>query len=1033
MNVTNLKCNRCGSPNVEHIGQGMYHCKNCDAQFPMSYTGNDESITTKLSRIYDLRNKLKFDECEEIIDSILLESNHNENLKPLLGDVYFQKFLCDYGVCYVDEDGSPIQIPTLNRLSPTSCFENANYINARNNYSNKDAKEKINQAVSVIENIRSKAFEKVLDEDPYDVFISLKVRTLDGKGYTSDDKVARDIYDKLTKNGYRVFYSEETLKQKAGSEYEPIIYHALFSAKVFLLICTDDVEYIKQPWVQNEWSRFLKRRELEQDLAMVSVITSKIKIELMPSKLARLQALNYDPSFYQNLDIILKQHVHRTLKSNLNKKEINVSIKPISVAQVKIEKTKFGANKEKIVFQANEEILLTSALQQIDRMCITKSKNEKKKFHASAFKILDEILKLNIQNYQAYWYKYLCANEASDDKKLIRDYQTFTKEQIDSLEFIKLFFEYAPEDIALEKLKILLEQLKCLIKANDGHYISLPLYECLLSYMGEKDELNMTQLIKEKVIDSLAMKRLNDFNLLNKISETIYPVLTKGGAKRVISYYDDVSRVLRGCARFNESKIYQDKALELFEADPDALWNKLCLEFKITNRHRYNVLLKTKKGCDATKQTIEKMLSGGYKIRNTDLNYVNMVVNLCISNLKINVKNACSLFLDILAILPNAKEYTDEDEYNEYFSMIVNNFSNKCLLLGQFDTVRQLSNELISQKLDTPETHWNLLKAENKMHTNYDLLVSKKDFTDDTELYNNILIRSIDDKNNGNIPQNIIRLRDMIYNSKAKRKIIKKIKQIIKLHIILFKDMEQETLQSLAQIGASTTDCLGYFETLYVDYNRKVMDAKHDENSLYRSSANKFEFKQNFFRFDIVYILYDLFVYYTLPAILILFYCVYCNNYFISNAAQLSIFWPLRLGFWAWFYGFVPIVFALSLAAIFWSLKNTKLMKRATGAKLITITVVGIGVGAGLYYSGIAGLLFDLIPNYENAVYNSNALFYNMDTGIFMIYPSLLLGLVLIFSNVFGRINFYKIIASVVITGVILFLAIYFHHGFVMI
>ena len=160
---------------------------------------------------------------------------------------------------------------------------------------------------------------------------------------------------------------------------------------------------------------------------------------------------------------------------------------------------------------------------------------------------------------------------------------------------------------------------------------------------------------------------------------------------------------------------------------------------------------------------------------------------------------------------------------------------------------------------------------------------------------------------------------------------------------------------------------------------------------------------------------------------------MYCNNYFISNAAQLSIFWPLRLGFWAWFYGFVPIVFALSLAAIFWSLKNTKLMKRATGAKLITITVVGIGVGAGLYYSGIAGLLFDLIPNYENAVYNSNALFYNMDTGIFMIYPSLLLGLVLIFSNVFGRINFYKIIASVVITGVILFLAIYFHHGFVMI
>lgn len=274
----------------------------------------------------------------------------------------------------------------------------------------------------------------------------------------------------------------------------------------------------------------------------------------------------------------------------------------------------------------------------------------------------------------------------------------------------------------------------------------------------------------------------------------------------------------------------------------------------------------------------------------------------------------------------------------------------------------------------------------------------------------------------------------MIWNSKSKRKIIKKIKQIINLQVTLFKDMEQETLQSLANVGSSTNDYLAYFESLYNDYNHCVIDAKHDENSMYRNSANKFEFKQNFFRFDIDDFLENL-ITYILPAILILFYSVYCN-YYLNNGSSAEIsnkYGPVVFGFWVWLYGFVPIAFGLSLAAIFYSLKNTKLMKRATKAKLIVFTVIGIGLGVFIYYSGIAGLLFELIPNYENAVDNSNALFYELNTGLFMIYPSVLLGLVFVFSTAFDGLNFYRILTSVIVIGVTLFLAIYFHHGFVMI
>lgn len=68
--------------------------------------------------------------------------------------------------------------------------------------------------------------------------------------------MAQNIYQMLTKSGYRVFFSRISLEDKLGQKYEPYIYSALNSAKLMLVVGTEKEEF-NTPWVKNEWVRFL--------------------------------------------------------------------------------------------------------------------------------------------------------------------------------------------------------------------------------------------------------------------------------------------------------------------------------------------------------------------------------------------------------------------------------------------------------------------------------------------------------------------------------------------------------------------------------------------------------------------------------------------------------------------------------------------------------------------------------------------------------------------------------------------------------
>lgn len=90
--------------------------------------------------------------------------------------------------------------------------------------------------------------------DP-EVFISFKNLDPDGKP-TRDSELAKDIYDFLSAQGLRVFFSNVSLEKLGVAAYKKAIDSALDSAKVLIAVGISG-ENLDSQWVRYEWDSFL--------------------------------------------------------------------------------------------------------------------------------------------------------------------------------------------------------------------------------------------------------------------------------------------------------------------------------------------------------------------------------------------------------------------------------------------------------------------------------------------------------------------------------------------------------------------------------------------------------------------------------------------------------------------------------------------------------------------------------------------------------------------------------------------------------
>lgn len=242
---------------------GKCHCPKCGGCF-----GFGNEISDEINEGYRLLGNLNFEDADDIAEKLLAKDSAN-------AEAWFLKVLASNRVCYCDNDNKDLwhydKIPTLNDVGFSDIKKSDYAVNALKYAVTEEQTARFNEVFDYLEKVRAKSAEVINSHKyDYDVFISVKVSAINpetkqpitdanGNVYkTRDYEYARELHDKIkeTYPGCKVFLSELMKTELVGKEYEPIIFAALRSAKVMILVGDSNFN-IEWPWVKNEWKRYL--------------------------------------------------------------------------------------------------------------------------------------------------------------------------------------------------------------------------------------------------------------------------------------------------------------------------------------------------------------------------------------------------------------------------------------------------------------------------------------------------------------------------------------------------------------------------------------------------------------------------------------------------------------------------------------------------------------------------------------------------------------------------------------------------------
>lgn len=308
------QCNSCGA--YFEYRNGKWICPACDAIKP------EEISNEEVTLLYNAAQKLRvqeFDDAEEAYLDIIQKY-------PKQHEAYWGYVCSHYGI-KMEEDFDGKCVPTCCFPSIDSFLKDKNYKKALE-YATEDTKAWYKEKAEYIERVRKEWVEKVKGEEAYDIFISYKDSDEEhGIDRTEDSINALELYNHLARQGYRVFYSRESLRDKIGEKYEPYIFNALNTSKVMILYGSS-VDYINSTWVKNEWHRYLKKIENgEKRDGSLLVVCDGFSPNELPKILASKQCLDgKSKKLYVDIDNYLKQLFSKEDKTKEEpKKQIKVS------------------------------------------------------------------------------------------------------------------------------------------------------------------------------------------------------------------------------------------------------------------------------------------------------------------------------------------------------------------------------------------------------------------------------------------------------------------------------------------------------------------------------------------------------------------------------------------------------------------------------------------------------------------------------------------------------------------------------------
>ena len=277
------KCKMCGGNIDVKEETSIVTCDYCGSEQAITKFSNEKKLNL-FNMAVSARLACNFDKALRTYEQILSEN-------PDDAEAHWGMCLSRYGIEYVDDPKTKKKIPTCHRTIFNSIFDDIDY---KATISNADvlSKKMYQDEAETIDKIQKNILSISQREEPYDIFICYK-ETDKAEKRTRDSLVAEDLYNELTKLGYKVFYARITLESKLGSQYEPIIFAALQSSKVMLVVGSKP-EYFNAVWVKNEWSRFLMFMQENPGNKYLIPCYRDMDAYEMPDEFLPLQAQNLD-------------------------------------------------------------------------------------------------------------------------------------------------------------------------------------------------------------------------------------------------------------------------------------------------------------------------------------------------------------------------------------------------------------------------------------------------------------------------------------------------------------------------------------------------------------------------------------------------------------------------------------------------------------------------------------------------------------------------------------------------------------------
>ncbi len=516
-------CKACGGA-IARIGN-FNVCEVCSNRWTTENVGSINTDENK--RAWEVLRNCDFEKATELFEQLIFRDGVDY-------EAYWGKALADNSIEYVTDLGENKKTPTCNNLSENSFLENKDVQKAISKAPKEIAEEYKKQA-EYIEKIRLEWVEKASKEPAYDIFISYKDSDRpNGIERTQDSIDAQDLYNALVDEGYKVFFSRISLRNKVSEQYEPYIYNAINTAKV-MIVFGEKAEYFTSPWIKNEWTRYIKRIEKNQKKKESLIVLYKnMNPGDLPVSLANRQSINF-ASF--GASSLLFKHIKKVigeaevqqqaqpalspeylaLLKKLAEKEENERLAKEKAEREKIERERLArekAEKERLEREERARLAREKAeKERIERERLAREKAERERLEREERERLarEKAEKERIERERL-------AKERAEREKLEREEREKLARELDQL---KAQFDYRLEEVnkRITLVKYIGKTEQVVIPEVAGGYTVRAIEKQCFYYGGNLNNRNSLREINlPNTITSIGDEAFSDCNKLEKIN-----------------------------------------------------------------------------------------------------------------------------------------------------------------------------------------------------------------------------------------------------------------------------------------------------------------------------------------------------------------------------------------------------------------------------------------------------------------------------------------------------------------------------------